>query len=187
MGMVIENGADVVTFLKSQHQQVKSMFADVLASDGEQRARAFYALRRMLAVHEAAEEEVVHPAARRALPNGDKIVAARLQEENEAKAALTELESLDPDSEAFEAGFLTLQANVLDHANSEEVQEFEALRNKLEPKHMASMRKAAEFVELIAPTRPHPGIESATANIFTGPFVSMVDRARDALSGKSTS
>jgi hemerythrin superfamily protein len=183
--MVIESGADVVTFLKSQHQQVKSMFVDVLTADGDQRSRAFYALRRMLAVHEAAEEEIIHPTARKSLVNGEEIVRLRLQEENEAKRALTDLEELDVDSETFESKLLMLQANVLAHAESEETQEFDALRAILEPKHMVSMRKAAEFIESMAPTRAHPGLESAAANIIVGPFVSMVDRARDAFSGRS--
>jgi hypothetical protein len=37
----------------------------------------------------------------------------------------------------------------------------------------------------MAPTRPHPGVESAAANILVGPFAAMLDRTRDAISGKS--
>jgi hypothetical protein len=47
------------------------------------------------------------------------------------------------------------------------------------------MQRAVNFMESVAPTRPHPGVESATANLLVGPFASMLDRARDALSGKS--
>jgi hypothetical protein len=42
-----------------------------------------------------------------------------------------------------------------------------------------------QLAESMAPTRPHPGVESATANLITGPFAAMLDRARDALSGKT--
>ncbi|MGH3685517.1 MAG: hypothetical protein ACRDRU_20850 [Pseudonocardiaceae bacterium] len=49
----------------------------------------------MLAVHETAEEEVVHPAARRVLAGGnDGLVDDRLAEENEAKQLLSQLEGL---------------------------------------------------------------------------------------------
>jgi hypothetical protein len=41
---------------------------------------------------------------------------------------------------------------------------------------MASTVKVAEAV---APTRPHPGVESATANLLLGPPVAIMDRARD--------
>ena len=41
------------------------------------------------------------------------------------------------------------------------------------------MAKAVLAAEAIAPTRPHPGVESAKANFAVGPFASMLDRARD--------
>lgn len=43
----------------------------------------------MLAVHETAEEEVVHPAARRTLAGGNELVDDRLAEESEAKDMLS--------------------------------------------------------------------------------------------------
>jgi hypothetical protein len=55
----------------------------------------------------------------------------------------------------------------------------------LDSRHLARMKTAAEFAELTAPTRPHPGVESATANLLVGPFAAMLDRARDLLTGKS--
>jgi hemerythrin superfamily protein len=184
MGTMITTGNDVVSFLKEQHQQVKGLLEKVTSARGEARAQAFYTLRRTLAVHETAEEEIVHPAARRALPNGQSIVEARLREEGEAKKALTELEKLDVDSAEFESKFNALKSAVIAHAEAEEREEFSALGAKFDPGKLESMRKAVELAEAIAPTRPHAGIESATANILVGPFAAMVDRSRDALMGK---
>jgi hemerythrin superfamily protein len=185
MGIAITNGRDVVSFLKAQHQQVKGLLSEVLDTTGDERARAFYALRRMLAIHETAEEEIVHPAAKKYLPDGAQVVAARLKEENKAKRALTELEAMDISSDSFETRFQALQTDVLAHAESEEKEEFEALASKLEPRQLEGMRKAVELAESMAPTRMHAGVESAAGNILIGPFMSMVDRARDALSGKT--
>ncbi|HEX3598456.1 MAG TPA: hemerythrin domain-containing protein [Polyangiaceae bacterium] len=185
MGTMIQSTNDVVSFLKGQHQQVKRLFEKVLSAAGKDREEAFYTLRRMLAVHETAEEEIVHPAARRALVNGDAVVSARLLEENEAKRALSELEKLDANSPEFEAKFRKLQSDVIAHAESEEKQEFAVLKDALEPARLERMRRAAEFAESVAPTRPHAGVESATANLLAGPFASMLDRTRDALSGKA--
>ncbi len=185
MGMAIENGTDVIGFLKAQHEQVKSMFAAVLGATGKEREQAFFALRRMMSIHEAAEEEIVHPAARKSIPGGEAIVDARLKEENAAKTALTELESMDVMSSQFEAKFRALQADVLAHAGAEETQEFQQLATRLDPKTLAQMRRAVQLAESMAPTRPHPGLESPAANLLAGPFVSMLDRARDAFSGKS--
>jgi hemerythrin superfamily protein len=139
-----------------------------------------------MAVHETAEEEVVHPTAKHAIPDGERIVKARLKEENEAKKVLTELEKLSPRSAEFETKLRALQAAVLAHAESEEREEFAALSDKLDTSRLEKMRKAAEFAESIAPTRPHAGVESAMANLLIGPFAAMVDRVRDAI-GASTS
>jgi len=185
MGTMISSANDVITFLKEQHRQIEAGFDQVQTATGEERQAAFLALRRLLAVHETAEEEIVHPAARRALPDGDLIVDARLQEENEAKRLLSGLEDRNVDSAEFEREFAQLKSAVLLHARAEEEDEFERLALSLDQKELERMRSAVNLAERVAPTRPHPGVESPLSNMLAGPFVSMIDRARDALSGKS--
>lgn len=185
MATMISSGIDVVTFLEEQHDQIKAAFEQVQTSTGEHRKNLFVALRRLLAVHETAEEEIVHPAARRALPNGDVIVDARLREENEAKKVLAALEDLDVDSAEFEQNLALLRSSVLAHARAEEENEFERLADVLDTDRLEKMRKAVNFAESVAPTRPHPGVESRAANMLAGPFAMMLDRARDAISGKN--
>ena len=180
----IASGQDVVTFLKYQHEQIKALMAEVLEATGSQREEAFTKLRRLLAVHETAEEEVVHPKARKVLDNGDDVVSQRLEEENEGKQALSELEKLDVNSTDFEKNFREFQKDVLEHAESEEHEEFAQLADKLEDAQLERMRSAVKLAESTAPTRPHPGVESATANLLAGPFASMMDRARDLITGK---
>ena len=182
---VLGAGNDVVTFLKGQHQQIKGLFDRVLSAKAQERAKAFVELRRLLAVHETAEEEIVHPAARRALSSGNAIVEARLREENEAKTVLSNLEKLDLDSPAFETEFRTFKQSVIAHAEAEEREEFDALAIELDKDRLDRMKKAVQLAEAVAPTRPHPGVESATANLLVGPFAAMIDRVRDAISGKS--
>jgi hemerythrin superfamily protein len=186
MATMISSGVDVVTFLKEQHQQIKVAINEVTRTSGKQRQDAFFALRRLLAVHETAEEEIVHPAARSALPSGERIVESRLHEEHEAKTVLAELEKIDVDSPEFETMFANLASSVVAHAQNEEHYEFEPLGDTLDQSRLERMRKAVNFAEKMAPTRPHPGIESAAANIMVGPFAAMIDRARDAISGKSS-
>jgi hypothetical protein len=43
------------------------------------------------------------------------------------------------------------------------------------------MTTAVRAAEAIAPTRPHPGVESPMKNLAVGPFASLLDRARDAI------
>jgi hemerythrin superfamily protein len=179
---IIETTSDVVAFLKSQHEQVKLAFADVKATTGPEREQAFVDLRQMLAVHETAEELIVHPRAKKEIPNGGEVVDARLQEEHEAKEALAALEKMDVDSTEFEIAFEKLHTAVLAHAEAEETQEFDKLETELDPGELDKMRVAVERAESMAPTRPHPAAgESRAANMLAGPFAAMLDRARDAM------
>ncbi|BBY08186.1 hemerythrin domain-containing protein [Mycobacterium noviomagense] len=180
----VKSATDVTQFLVSQHERIKSLFEETLNASGKEREKSFIELRRLLAVHEAAEEEIVHPRAKRKIADGDKVVAARLEEENEAKKVLTELEKLDVDSEEFTDKLTKLRDAVVDHAEHEEHEEFSKLEEELDQDELKRMGRAAELAEAIAPTRPHAGVESQISNLMAGPFAAMIDRARDAILGK---
>jgi hemerythrin superfamily protein len=178
----IDSAADVVEFLKSQHEEIKGLFTQVSASSGEQRKQTFADLRRLLAVHETAEEEIVHPRAKSELDDGEAVVSARLHEEHEAKVVLAELEKLDVDSPEFEEKFGKFRQDVVAHAEAEEHEEFSKLAAQLDEGQLHRMRKAAELAEKIAPTHPHAGVESRAANLIAGPFAAMMDRVKDLIS-----
>jgi hypothetical protein len=178
----VKSTEDVVKFLKDQHETIRKLFADTLgAANKEKREASFAELRKLLAVHETAEEMVVHPTARREVANGDKIVDARLHEEHEAKEQLAKIEDMDIESEEFVSALSDLQKAVLDHARHEESEEFAKLSRELDKDELQRMAGAVQAAEAIAPTHPHPGVESATMNFAVGPFASMLDRARDAI------
>jgi hemerythrin superfamily protein len=179
----IERPSDVVSFLKSQHKQIESLMQQVSTSHGKDRQQTWDQLRRLLAVHETAEEEIVHPRAKMVLDNGDQVVDARLQEEHKGKQAIAELEKLDVDSTEFDTKFAKLVQDVKAHAEAEEHTEFERIAAELDDDQLQGMRKAVELAEKMAPTHPHPGVESATANMLVGPFAAMMDRAKDMLTG----
>ncbi|WP_406276305.1 hemerythrin domain-containing protein [Nocardia sp. NBC_00881] len=177
---IINSTSDAVDFLIEQHGRIRQLFVETAqASDAKARENKFFELRRLLAVHETAEEEIIHPRARREIGDGAAIVDARLEEENKAKKQLADLEAVDVDSVEFEVKLEGLRRAVLAHAEHEESEEFNRLRQELDPDALQRMRSTVELAESMAPTRPHPGIESATANMLAGPFAAMMDRAKD--------
>ncbi|GAA2534856.1 hemerythrin domain-containing protein [Mycolicibacterium diernhoferi] len=180
----IRSTGDVVDYLKAQHATIRELFTEVLdAAGAETRDQAFTRLRTMLAVHETAEEMVVHPRVRRKIDGGAQIVDERLAEEHDAKVLLRDIEQLPRDSAEFSKAVIHLQAAVLKHAEAEEELEFTALEAELDDDELNKLADAVAVAERIAPTHPHPGVESAAANFAAGPFASVLDRARDALSG----
>jgi hemerythrin superfamily protein len=170
---------DVVDLLIHQHSQIRDLFDEVENTLGEARKNAFDRLVRLLAVHETAEEEIIHPLARRVLPGGEEIVDDRLEEERQAKEKLARLESMDPETPQFLSELDKLRIAVLTHARAEERYEFQRIRDELGDTQRRGLAAAVKIAEAIAPTHPHPGVESATKNLLAGPAAAVADRIRD--------
>lgn len=178
--MADEQHDDVVAVLLRQHEQIRQLMDDVTATHGEARAAAFDRLRALLAVHEAAEEQIVHPTARDHLPDGQQVAAARVAEEEAAKAMLAELEELGTEHPAFEEVFARLRRDVLEHAEAEETKEFPGVRATHDPEQLAKMGAALKAAEKLAPTHPHPGDpDTPPANLVVGPITALADKTRD--------
>src|SRR3954454_1138905 len=111
---------DVVSQLLAQHDVVRSAIDEVArTTTAESRQQAFDVLRELLARHETAEEMIVRPLTRD-IAGGETVAAARMEEENESKDLLAELEKVDIASEEFARLFETFAGDVLAHAQSEE-------------------------------------------------------------------
>ena len=170
---------DVVDLLIHQHSQIRDLFDEVENTVGDDRKDAFDRLVRLLAVHETAEEEIIHPLARRTLPGGEENVDDRLEEERKAKEKLARIKSMDPQSRQFLTELDELRIAVLTHARAEERYEFLRIRDEISDAHRRGLAAAMRLAEAIAPTHPHPGVESATKNLLAGPVAALADRVRD--------
>ncbi|WSB95056.1 hemerythrin domain-containing protein [Streptomyces cellulosae] len=170
---------DVVSLLMRQHGDIRNLFDEVEATSGEERRDAFRRLVRLLAVHETAEEEVVHPFVRRSVAGGQEIVEDRLKEEREAREMLAVLDDMDPDGPDFLPKLIELRRDVQMHARAEERYEFIHIRRSTDVTDLAAMAKAIKAAEAMAPTRPHPGVESGAKNMALGPVAALMDRTKD--------
>jgi hemerythrin superfamily protein len=169
---------DVIDLLLDQHTEIKQLFAQVKAAQGDEKRDRFQDLVRLLAVHESAEEQVVHPAARN--ETSDQIIDARLHEEDEAKHSLSDLYDLGTDDPQFDMKFAEFEQAVIAHATHEEQEEFPELRNNTEPEKLRRMAGAVRAAEAVSPTRPHPAAgENPVANMLAGPPVAVFDKMRD--------
>jgi hemerythrin HHE cation binding domain-containing protein len=170
---------DVVEFLIGQHMQIRDLFTEVETSTGQARRDAFDRLVKLLAVHETAEEQLIHPLVRSGVEGGGDIVDDRLAEERAAKEMLARLEDLGPDAAEFPSLLAELRLSVLTHAHNEEAYEFRYLRREVATAQLQPLVSMVRAAEAVAPTHPHPGVESAIANIVAGPVVSLFDRTKD--------
>ncbi|MFD7511151.1 hemerythrin domain-containing protein [Streptomyces sp. NPDC059853] len=171
---------DVVGMLLEQHARIRDLFTQVRAAHGDDRREAFDQLRVLLAVHETAEEMIVRPVAKKTA--GAAEAEARNQEEAEANKVLAQLEKMDLESAEFERKFAEFERAVAEHADQEEREEFPAIRAGRSEDQLKQMGSSLRVAEATAPTHPHPtAAGKPAAQWAVGPFVSMVDRTRDAI------
>jgi hemerythrin superfamily protein len=173
---------DLVAAVLADHAEIKELFSQVdRASGSDARRDAFERLVRKLAVHETAEEEVVHPLLGQA-PGGDAVAEARVEEESRSKDLLSELEKRGVDDPEFDTRFAQLRTEVLAHAEQEEREEHPKLEQVVGPDRLQQLAGIYRAAESMAPTHPHPkGPDSAVGNMVVGPFAAVADRARDAV------
>jgi hemerythrin superfamily protein len=173
---------DIVDAVLEDHERFRRLFADFEQATGGQRSELWQALVRGLAVHETAEEEIVHPQVRRLVDGGDDIVDERLAEEDAAKKELADLEKLGADDDEFESRVRAFMEKVFSHADAEEAEELPALRTAADDDTRRRMAKIYHMAKTLAPTHAHKmAPESATGNVLIGPVVALMDRVRDAI------
>src|SRR6266542_368853 len=137
----------VTELLHQQHEEVKGMFDQLSLAVGQARVELFDCLRATLAVHETAEEIVVHPAARKAGGDAGEIVDARLREEDQAKESLAELERIGPGGDGFDARLAAFHQALLSHAEAEEHQLFPLVEKACDPDELTRMAERLRTAE----------------------------------------
>jgi hypothetical protein len=180
MSATTDEHVDVVTLVQRDHREIEALLARTEATAGRERRDTFEALIRKLAVHETAEEEVVHPVLQEI---GDRDAAETiLHEEDTAKKALAALDGADVTSPAFLAEFHTIRDKVLAHAQREERDEHPRLLQHETPEKLERLGRLFLMAERTAPTRPHASApESRAGNLLVGPALAVADRVRDAI------
>jgi len=174
--------SDVLTAVQRDHRAIEEMLQQVDIARGENRQRTFEVLVRKLAVHETAEEEVVHPLAKRV---GAQTVAEDvLHEEDQAKKALSKLDGMDVSTPEFDAAFQKLKSDVLAHAQHEERDEHPKIATSTPRDELERLGKLFDVAERTAPTHPHAAApESRAGNLMLGPILAVTDRIKDAIRG----
>ena len=174
-------GQDVVDLLLSRHREAERLMEDWERSTAipDVRTGALHELSRRLSIHEAVEEQLVHPLVRRQLPDGHHLVTEVLTQEQESKQLLAALEDARPGTDDHEELVRRLFEGVRRHAHTEETLLFPALRLHLGPRERMRLGAMVERAERLAPTHPHPHAPSTGPGVVGMPVVGVLDRARD--------
>lgn len=177
-----EQHTGLVKLLLEDHQEVRDLFDRFKEAGEDEWGALFSTLTNHLVRHEVAEEEILYPEVRRALPDGDLLADARITEQSEAEKLLAQLEGMGPGHEDFPTCLARLRLAVLDHASQEERHVFPPLAEALEPDRMNQLGQRYEKAKAAAPTHPHPHApDKPPGNLILGPVAALVDRLRDVM------
>lgn len=169
---------DVIRILLEQHAQIRTLCTEVAAANATAaKTAAFDELRRLLAVHEAAEGVVVRPRSR--VTAGESVANDRDAEEKAAAQMLVQLADIPIDTGEFDATFDLFARAVVEHAGAEESQEFPRLLIHFDAEERQRLGTLFTEAEKLAPNHPHPQLTGSRAwQVVFGPVAALIDRAK---------
>jgi hemerythrin superfamily protein len=176
---------DVVDILTTDHHEVLELVGQIPGADPAQRRDMAETVIAELMRHSVAEEMYVYPAMEEHLPDGKSSVQHDVEEHQQLVEVMKELEDVDAADPRFLATLGRLEAILRDHVADEEREQFPQLRVHLSRGQLVEIGAKVETAKKAAPTRPHPSApHSALFHKTLGPGVGLVDRLRDALTGR---
>jgi hemerythrin superfamily protein len=179
---------NLVDAIVADHREVEGVFAEIEATNDRERRRELVEhVIVELVRHSVAEEQYLYPTAREVLPNGDEEVDHELEEHAEAEQVMKDLERTDAADPKFDDLVSKLIGDVRHHLKDEESDLLPKLRDACDAERLSELGKKFENAKKLAPTRPHPAApDRPPANKILGPGMGLIDRTRDALTGRNT-
>lgn len=144
---------DVTQELTADHREIDHLFdsLDAAPHGDPERKRLVDALTVELVRLATAEEETLHPAVRRRLSGGRKLVVHEVHDLGAIERTLKELEGRDADDPAFDGLVATLHEEVSRHEHDDEENLFVELRRTLSKQELetlgADLRRAMAYSE----------------------------------------
>jgi hemerythrin-like domain-containing protein len=178
------HSTDAIELLMSDHQKVDALFKEYESLDdaAERKRQLVDEMIHELSVHAAIEEQLLYPYMRREVQGGDELADEGLQEHQEAKELLADLERLDPQDAAFDQKVNQLIADVRHHVEEEETQFFPRLREVASKDELIKLGSRLETAKKLAPTHPHPKApDTPPGNVIAGAAAAVMDKVRDKL------
>jgi hemerythrin-like domain-containing protein len=180
--------SDVFEVLKSDHEEVKAMLTSLETrpvGSLEERKKLTEQVIIEESKHEALEEQHFWPAVRDLGDEGAQVAETAINQEQEAKQVLAELDKLDPSDADFERLLTSFIAAAREHIAFEEDRAWPILRARISPAEARELGEKIAKGKATAPTRPHPHTPPREGVLkAAGPVAAATDKLRDAATGR---
>lgn len=172
---------EITELLTNDHREVDELFRRYHLSEREDSIEDLTKdIVRSLSVHAAVEEIFVYPLVRGTVDGGGDDADHSIDEHQEVKLLLADLEKLDAGSADHRKTMEELIESVRHHVEEEESEIFPKLRDSASESVRDNVGKAVGEAKAVVPTHPHPLVPgNATAQLAAGPWAAAVDKVRD--------
>lgn len=176
---------NVIQLLENDHAEVDELFRRVNLSEKDDSVDELTKqIVHDLSVHAAVEEQFVYPLLRVKVPGGSELADEAIEEHQQAKRLLADLEKNDAGSAEHGTAMQKLIEAVRHHVEEEEGDVFPKLRDAVDASTLDKLGTLVEQAKKVVPTHPHPLVPgTATAQLVAGPWAATVDKVRDLLGG----
>jgi hemerythrin superfamily protein len=167
---------------RRDHVELDALLRRLEATAGAEQDEVLTEVCRLVFSHAFAEEAVLWPAVRAALPDGEELTLRIEREHQEINELIRRLETsrhTDPGrTELLDRVVRLLDEDVRD----EEDVVLPQLQSVLAPQELVRLGRSWEAVRRTAPTRPHPVVaRRPPGNVLAALPLTLIDRSRDAL------
>ncbi|MBK1786991.1 hemerythrin domain-containing protein [Prauserella cavernicola] len=173
---------DLIDLIRDAHTETERRFSQLRDANLDQHSRKKLTDRVIadLVRHSVGEQQVVYPAARRFVDDGDAIAEREIGEHAEAERVMKRLEDLDAASPEFDRLVEQLIASVRRHIEDQETHLLPALRDACGDDELVQLGHRMARAKQTAPTRPRPGNpDRSPANQIVDRGAGLIDRVRD--------
>ncbi|MFI7407388.1 hemerythrin domain-containing protein [Streptomyces sp. NPDC049627] len=181
------HGGNVIDELMTDHREVEQIFGRIEGLASGDRVRKVYAEQATMELvrHSVAEEEYLYPAVREHVAGGDAMADKEIEDHSTAEQIMKDLEGCEAGDPEFDRLIGMLMSDVRSHIADEEQNLFPKLRAACSAETLDELGDKVRQAKKMAPTRPHPSApDKPPANKLLAPGAGLVDRVRDALTGR---
>lgn len=179
----------MVDLLADEHEQIGTLCRELAdpALPAEQRHRVGEVLIATVTRHLSAEEQYLYPSVRSALPDGEPVADREIAADAALLRALVDLSAASTGEPDFDRAVSEISEQVDRHSRVAATEIFPALRSIATEADLIRLGNRVQIAEEAAPTRPHPTTPATPPwNRIVEPAVGVVDKVRDAVTGRQT-
>ncbi|HEU0044214.1 hemerythrin domain-containing protein [Sphingomonas sp.] len=172
----------VLSRQKQDHVKLDCLLNQLGGTPAPEQGRLLLRIYRLVFPHAFAEEAVLWPVIRRALPDGEQLTLQVELEHQEINELATQLERLRPGSPEHQQVLSRIVSLLRQDVRDEEEKLLPRLQAALSPAELRRLGFAWEAVRWIAPTRAHPIVaRRPPGNLLSALPLALLDRCRDGI------